>query len=71
MSSEFLASSWKHFHGCSTLRVRTQNYVVLFHRYKFRGSPLNHENYENFTPPKIPAIRYVHDEKAQEYFREV
>ena len=31
MSSEFLASLWKNFHGCGTVRVRTSNYAVLFH----------------------------------------
>ena len=25
----------------------------------FRGSPLDHENHENITPRKIPAIRYA------------
>ena len=25
----------------------------------FRGSPLDHENHENITPRKIPAIRYM------------
>ena len=25
----------------------------------FRGSPLDHENHENITPRKIPAIRYI------------
>ena len=59
MSSEFLASSWKYFCGCGILCVQTVNYAVLFRGYKFRGSLLNHENHENFTPPPPKNTRYT------------
>ena len=32
----------------------------LFHRFNFRGSPVNHENRENWLPRKFPAIRYMY-----------
>ena len=32
---------------------------ALFRVQIFRGSPLDHENHENITPRKIPAIRYI------------
>ena len=49
MRSEFLASSWKYFRGCNHTLVHcgTVSWVK-----KFSGSPLNHENHENFIPPK-------------------
>ena len=47
VSSEFLASSWKNSCGRGILN-HTRYYFV---DKKFRGSPLNHENHENFTHP--------------------
>ena len=43
------------------LGARTQyaTRFVLFRVQIFRGSPLDHENHENITPRKIPAIRYI------------
>ena len=53
--SEFLASSWKKFRGCGILNhtpvhCGTVSWVKI---------SLNHENHKNFTPRKIPAIRYL------------
>ena len=39
------------------LGARTR--FALFRVQIFRGSPLDHENHENTTPRKIPAIRYI------------
>ena len=58
MSSEFLASSWRSVRG----RVILSHTPVLYGTVswvKKIGSPLNHENHENFTPRILPAIRYV------------
>ena len=40
-------------------RTRYATRFALFHVQIFRGSPLDHENHENITPRKIPAIRYI------------
>ena len=40
-------------------RTRYATRFALFRVQIFRGSPLDHENHENITPRKIPAIRYV------------
>ena len=41
-------------------RTRYATPFALFRVLIFRGSPLDHENHENITPRKIPAIRYIH-----------
>ena len=40
-------------------RTRYATRFALFRVQIFRGSPLDHENHENITPRKIPAIRYT------------
>ena len=40
-------------------RTRYATRFALFRVQIFRGSPLDHENHENITPRKIPAIRYI------------
>ena len=37
-------------------RTRYATRFALFRVQIFRGSPLDHENHENITPRKIPAI---------------
>ena len=59
MKVVILAISWKKFRGCAR---GTRFFRVQI----FRGSPLDHENHENITPRKIPAIRYVQCEKLSE-----
>ena len=41
-------------------RTRYATRFALFRVQIFRGSPLDHENHENITPRKIPAIRYIY-----------
>ena len=58
VSSEFWASSWENVRGRGILS-HTPVLCGTVSWVKFRGSPLNHENHEKFTPRKIPAIREV------------
>ena len=52
MSSEFWANSWKTFRGRSILNHTPVLCGTVSWVKKVRGSPLNHENHKNFTPPK-------------------
>ena len=58
VTTEFWGSSWKHFRGRSILN-NTPVLCGIVSWVKFRGRSLNHENHENITPRKIPAIRYL------------
>ena len=49
MSSEFLASSWKNFHGRGILN-HTPLLCSTVSWVKISSSPLNHKNHENLTP---------------------
>ena len=42
--------------ACAHVRLGVFFFSWIFH---FRGSPVNHENRENWLPRKFPAIRYV------------